>query len=228
MIKRVLSIIPARGGSKGLPGKNIIDLAGKPLIAWTIEASLKSKYIAKTVVSSDDEEILDISNNYGAEVLKRPNDLASDIATSELVVRHVIDCLESKGEKFDVVILLQPTSPLRTHEDIDNAFEIMFYSESTAVISVCEFDNKVLKSFIKDYDGFLSGIANDKYLFMRRQDLPEMFMPNGAIYIIDIESFNESKALFTSKTLPYSMSKMNSLDIDSQDDLKLAEKILLN
>jgi len=228
MIKRVLSIIPARGGSKGLPGKNIIDLAGKPLIAWTIEASLKSKYIAKTVVSSDDEEILDISNNYGAEVLKRPNDLASDIATSELVVRHVIDCLESKGEKFDVVILLQPTSPLRTHEDIDNAFEIMFYSESTAVISVCEFDNKVLKSFIKDYDGFLSGIENDKYLCMRRQDLPELFMPNGAIYIVDIESFNISKALFTSKTLPYSMSKMNSLDIDSQDDLKSAEKILLN
>jgi CMP-N-acetylneuraminic acid synthetase len=98
MTNRILSIIPARGGSKGLPRKNIVDLVGKPLIAWTIEASLNSKYITKTVVSSDDIEILDISIKYGAGVVRRPSELANDIATSESVVKHSIDYLESIGK----------------------------------------------------------------------------------------------------------------------------------
>ena len=104
MTKRILSIIPARGGSKGLPRKNIIDLAGKPLIAWTIEASISSKYITKTIVSSDDDEILEVSKKYGSEIVRRPDNLASDTATSESVVEHVIDYLKYKGEEFDIVV----------------------------------------------------------------------------------------------------------------------------
>ena len=134
MTKKVLAIIPARGGSKGLPRKNIADLAGKPLIAWTIEASLNSKYITKTMVSSDDKEILDISVEYGAEIIKRPENLASDDATSESVVKHAIDCLEATGEVFDIVVLLQPTSPLRNSKDIDNAIELMFSSDATSSV----------------------------------------------------------------------------------------------
>ena len=126
MTKRVLSIIPARGGSKGLSRKNIVNLAGKPLIVWTIEASLGSKYITKTVVSSDDKEILDISVEYGAEIIRRPDYLAGDTTTSESVVSHAIDYLQSTGEEFDIVVLLQPTSPLRNAKDIDNSFEKLF------------------------------------------------------------------------------------------------------
>jgi CMP-N,N'-diacetyllegionaminic acid synthase len=228
MTKRVLSIIPARGGSKGLPRKNIVDLVGKPLIAWTIEASINSKYITKTIVSSDDIEILDISIKYGAGVVRRPSELANDIATSESVVKHSIDYLKTIGEEFDIIILLQPTSPLRSSKDIDKAFGIMFNSDATAIISVCDFDNKILKTFVKNSNGFLQSISNKNYSFMRRQDLPEVFMPNGAIYIIDIKSFNKDKCFFTRKTLPYHMSEKNSLDIDLSRDLKLAQDIIKN
>jgi len=222
MTKRVLSIIPARGGSKGLPRKNIIDLAGKPLIAWTIEASLDSKYITKTIVSSDDKEILDIANNYGAEIIKRPDDLASDSATSEVVVKHVIDYLESTGEVFDIVVLLQPTSPLRSYKDIDSAFEAMFDSNATAIISTCKFNNKILKTFIKGSNEFLKGVSNNKYPFMRRQDLPSVYMPNGAIYIINVKSFREKDSFLTNKTLNYVMPQDRSIDIDILADIETA------
>jgi len=226
MTKKILSIIPARGGSKGLPGKNIANLAGKPLIAWTIEASLGSKYITKTVVSSDDKKILNISEEYGANTIRRPDDLASDVATSESVVKHAIDYLESMGEVFDIVILLQPTSPLRNCKDIDSAFEVMFDSSATAVISTCEFDNKILKTFIESSNGFLEGISNNKYPFMRRQDLPKVYMSNGSIYIIDTKTFKNVNSFMTDKTLNYLMPKKGSVDIDSSDDLIQVEKIL--
>ena len=226
MTKKILSIIPARGGSKGLPRKNIADLAGKPLIAWTIEASLNSKYITKTIVSSDDKEILDVAIKYGSEIIKRPDNLATDTATSESVVKHAIDYLESIGEVFDIVILLQPTSPLRNCKDIDSAFEVMFDSSATAVISTCEFDNKILKTFIESSNGFLEGISNNKYPFMRRQDLPKVYMSNGSIYIIDTKTFKNVNSFMTDKTLNYLMPKKGSVDIDSSDDLIQVEKIL--
>jgi len=226
MTKKILSIIPARGGSKGLPRKNIADLAGKPLIAWTIEASLNSKYITKTIVSSDDKEILDVAIKYGSEIIKRPDNLATDTATSESVVKHAIDYLESIGEVFDIVILLQPTSPLRDFKDINGAFESMFDSGATAVISTCEFDNKILKTFIESSNGFLEGISNNKYPFMRRQDLPKVYMSNGSIYIIDTKTFKNVNSFMTDKTLNYLMPKKGSVDIDSSDDLIQVEKIL--
>jgi CMP-N,N'-diacetyllegionaminic acid synthase len=226
MTKKILSIITARGGSKGLKRKNVVDLAGKPLIAWTIEASLDSKYITKTIVSSDDKEALDISKEYGANVVRRPDDLSSDSATSESVIKHTIDYLESMGEMFDIVILLQPTSPLRNSKDIDSAFEIMFNSDATAVISTSEFDNKILKTFLETPDGFLKGVSNNEYPFMRRQDLPAVYMSNGAIYIIDVNIFNKNLSFITDRTASYLMPANKSFDVDSESDLLSIEKLI--
>ncbi len=226
MIKKIVAIIPARGGSKGLPRKNIIDLAGKPLIAWTIEASLKSKYITKTIVSSEYEEILNFSKNYGADVIERPDNLASDTATSESVVDHMIDFLQCNGEEFDILVLLQPTSPLRTSIDIDSAFETMFDNNSTAIISVFETDNKILKSFKYGVNGYIEGISNNKYPFMRRQDLPKTYMPNGAIYIVNIDAFRASRGFMTDRTSCYVMPITRSLDIDTELDLRSIERII--
>jgi len=121
MTNKVLAVIPARGGSKGIPRKNIIEFYGKPLIAWTIESSINSPYITKTIVSSDDYEILNIAKAYQADTIKRPDNLATDFTTSEPVVKHAIDKLRSKGLDFDYITLLQPTSPLRDVSDINNA-----------------------------------------------------------------------------------------------------------
>jgi len=223
MTKNVLAIIPARGGSKGLPGKNIIDLAGKPLIAWTIEASLGSKYIAKTIVSSDSVEILEVSKKYGSEILKRPDELATDISSSEIVVKHAIESLE---EKFDYIVLLQPTSPLRDTINIDNAFEKLFSTDATALISVSEYDNKILKAFKENEFGYIEGISNNKYPFMRRQDLPKTYMSNGAIYIIKVDEFLRNNSFYTDNTVSFVMDEIKSLDIDTKEDLAKVEKYI--
>ena len=189
MTKKILSIIPARGGSKGLPRKNIADLAGKPLIAWTIEASLNSEYISKTIVSSDDDEILNISKKYNADIIKRPDELALDTTAIEPVIKHVVEELKIENLEYDYLVLLQPTSPLRYAKDIDNAFDMLFKNNATALISVCEIDNKILKAFKQNKDTFIEGISNNKYPFMRRQDLPKIYLSNGSIYIIKIDEF---------------------------------------
>ena len=140
MNKTFLAIIPARGGSKRLPRKNLLDLCGKPLIAWSIESALKSKYISKVIVSSDDEEILQISLNFGATVIKRPDELASDTATTFDAIEHTIKSLE----KYDYVVLLQPTSPLRDEKHIDKAIELLEEKDADAIISVCEVEHSPL------------------------------------------------------------------------------------
>ncbi len=226
MTKNILAIIPARGGSKGLLRKNIIDLAGKPLIAWTIEASLNSKYITKTVVSSDDDEILNISKQYKSDIIKRPSELSLDTTASEPVVKHAIENLK-KNENFDYLVLLQPTSPLRDVKNIDDAFDILFKSDANALISVVETNNKILKAFKQNKDGYIDGISNNKYPFMRRQDLPKIYLSNGAIYIIKIDEFLNNNSFFTNKTISYVMDNIKSLDIDTKEDLeKVKEHII--
>ena len=224
--KKVLSIIPARGGSKGLPRKNIIELKGKPLIAWTIESSLKSKYISKTIVSSDDEEILDISKKYNAQTIKRPEEFSNDEASSECVVLHTLEYLKKEGFEFDYVVLLQPTSPLRDEKDIDMAFEKLFEKEASALISVTVYDNKILKAFMLDSDGFMRGVSNNSFPFKRRQDLPKTYLSNGAIYIIKVKEFLKRESFYTDKTVSFVMSKEKSFDVDSIEDLKLIERQL--
>tara|TARA_B110000967_G_scaffold208664_1_gene261646 strand:+ start:2005 stop:2706 length:702 start_codon:yes stop_codon:yes gene_type:complete len=223
MTKKILAIIPARAGSKGLQRKNVIDLAGKPLIAWSIEASLKSKYISKTLVSSDDNEILNISKKYGADTLKRPDEFATDISSSEQVISHALNAI---NETYDYVILLQPTSPLRDVDDIDNAFKTFFSTDAKELISTSAIDNKILKAFKEKTNGFIEGISNNEYPFMRRQNLPKTFMSNGAIYIIKTDEFLKSNSFFTDKTISYLMDDMKSLDIDTLNDLEKIKKYI--
>ncbi len=225
--KKILAIIPARGGSKGLPRKNIIDLAGKPLIAWSIEAALESKYITTTVVSSEDKEILSVATQWGAEVIKRPDELAQDTTASEPVVTHALnEAMKQYDEEYDYLVLLQPTSPLRSAKHIDTALEKLFNSNADALISVCQYDKKVLKTFLQNEDGYLQGISNNSYPFMRRQDLPDVFMPNGAIYIIDVKIFQKHEKLFTSKTVAFTMDDKSSVDVDTLEDLQMIKKII--
>ncbi|RLA77108.1 MAG: acylneuraminate cytidylyltransferase family protein [Epsilonproteobacteria bacterium] len=223
MTKKILAIIPARGGSKGIPKKNIVNLAGKPLLAWTIKASLNSKYITKTVVSSDDINILNIAKKYKSDTIQRPSNLALDTASSEPVLLHLLKSLE---QKFDYLVLLQPTSPLRDSIEIDNAFNLFFKSDATALISVCRAENKMLKAFMEDDNGYIKGIVNNIYPFMRRQDLPNTYLSNGAIYIIKTSEFIKNSSLITDKTISYIMSEVKSIDIDNVDDLNRASRHL--
>ncbi|NUW68976.1 acylneuraminate cytidylyltransferase family protein [Vibrio coralliilyticus] len=223
----LLVIIPARGGSKGLPRKNILELAGKPLLAWTIEECLKCHFPIKVIVSSDDNEILEVAKSYGAETLKRPSVLASDTALSIPVMLHAVEALGSESENYPYIALMQPTSPLRRAKHIIEAYEKLLTEGASSVISVVEQKNNPLKSFIIR-DGCLRGISNDEYPFMRRQDLPPTFAANGAIYITAQEELCKSKSLMSSRVVAYEMNEIDSIDIDSSEDFESAEQIIFS
>lgn len=225
-IRKVLAIIPARGGSKGIPRKNIIPLAGKPLIAWTIEAAKKSKYIDKIIVSSDSEEILKVAAKFGAESIKRPAHLATDTAAPEPFIFQVMAYLKEKENYIpEIIVYLQPTSPLRTTEDIDSSIKLMLNKKATAVISVCEIEKKYLKTFVAEKSGHLKGSVNNKFPFMNRQQLPSVYMPNGTVFAITRKEFIKTGQLFSEKTAPYIMTAEKSFDLDTLDDLKKINRI---
>ncbi|MFA5879151.1 MAG: acylneuraminate cytidylyltransferase family protein [Candidatus Margulisiibacteriota bacterium] len=227
--KKILGIILARGGSKGIPKKNIYPLCGKPLIAYSIEASVGSKYISKTVVSSDDDEILSVSKRFGADTIKRPIALAADDSSSASAIKHAIDFLKAKGELYDILLLLQPTSPLRNSLDIDNAImAFLNHSQATSLISVYEPQHSPFLAFKETNDGYLESLVGDNNQFLRRQDLPKTYFPNGAIYIIFVNDFLDTNLLFTNKTIPFLMNKLKSIDIDTLEDLKEVENIMKN
>jgi len=223
---KTLSIIPARGGSKGIPHKNIIKVAGRPLIAWTIKASLNSKYITSTFVSSDDRDILEISKKIGARCINRPKKYSQDDSTMVSVINNCLDRMKKLNELYDVIILLQPTSPLRNYKDINKAFEIFFESDARALISGFEPEKSPYKSFLINKKGFLEGLINDKFPFMNRQNLPKTFYPNGAIYIFYVKDYLKYNSLFSPKTIPYFMSIEKSVDVDFIEDVKVIENIL--
>ena len=221
--KNFLAVIPARGGSKRLPGKNILDLCGKPIIAWSIEAGLNSSYIDKVVVSSDDDDILDTAKRFKAEIIKRPKQLASDTASSFDVVKHAIDNLES----YDYVVLLQPTSPLRNYQHIDKAIEFLEEKNADSVISVCETDHSPLWSNTLDDNLSMSSFIKNDVLNKRSQDLKKYYRLNGAIYICKIDKLIQEKGFFLKKNIfAYKMNRENSIDIDEEIDFKMCELIL--
>jgi len=220
MRKRFVAIVPARGGSKGLPGKNIADLCGKPLMAWSIEAGTGSRYVDKVVVSSDSGTILDVARAFGAEPLRRPDELATDSAPSEPLITHALGVLEARGERYDYVVLLQPTSPLRDAADLDRAVETLLARGAQALISVYEPLHTPYKAFKVRPDGRLEGLVDNETPFKRRQDLPPVYMPNGAIYITDADYFRESGRLFAPDTVPFVMPESKSPDIDTAEDLE--------
>ncbi len=226
MVKpNTLAIIPARGGSKRLPRKNIKSLNGKPLIYYTIRESFKSRYISKIVVSTEDEDIARISSKYGAKVIKRPKELSKDDTPSIDVVLHALSTLEVQDFKPDIVVLLQPTSPLRNSQDIDNAIELFMKSDCESVISVCEAEHSPYWSF-KVENGYLKPIFGEEYLRKRRQDLPKAYMPNGAIYVSTPEVLYRYRSFYCQKMIPYIMSLERSIDIDNEIDFLLAELLM--
>ena len=227
--KNVLGLIPARGGSKGLPRKNIKPLLGKPLIAWTIEQALASKYLDIVVVSTDDKEIAEISKKYGAEVpFIRPKELAEDNAKGIDVVLHAVDWLteNAKQKQYDLIILLQPTSPLRRSEDIDKAIELLFLREAKAIVSVCEVDHHPLWSNILPDDGCMKDFIKPEVMNKNRQELPKFYRLNGAIYMAYCDYLKKQKNFFCKKTFAYIMQKDKSIDIDSEIDFKLTEILM--
>ena len=221
--KTFLAIIPARGGSKRLPRKNILNLCGKPLISWSIEAGLKSKYIDKVVVSSDDTEILNISNELKVQVIKRPDELASDTSTSFDAVKHAIDNLES----YEYILLLQPTSPLRNENHIDKAIEILEEKNADAVVSVCEMNHNLLLSNTLDDSLSMEGFISDNLLSNRSKDLKKRYRLNGAIYLCKTDKLLKEKSFFLKKNIfAYVMNSNNSIDIDRKEDFELASLYL--
>ena len=190
--KTFLAVIPARGGSKRLPRKNVLDLNGKPLIAYSIEAGLKSKYIDKVIVTSDDDEILTISERYGADTIKRPDELASDTATTFDAIKHAME----NCERYDYIILLQPTSPLRNEKHIDEAIELLESKNADAVVSVCEMDHSPLWSNTLNDSLSMSDFLKDEVVNKRSQDLEKYYRLNGAIYICNIKKFLKEESFF--------------------------------
>jgi CMP-N,N'-diacetyllegionaminic acid synthase len=222
--KKILAIIPARGGSKRLPRKNILDLAGKPLIVWTIEAALKSNYIDRVIVSTDDEEIATISKSHGADVpFFRPVSLATDKAKSVDVVIDIINSLEERNELYDCAILLQPTSPLRNTDDINNACKLFFENDTNAVISVCKNEHNPLWSNTLPENMDMSMFIDRSIINKRSQDIKQYYRLNGAIYIFRTKMLADEGSFFIkNKCKAYIMSSENSVDIDTIDDFKLA------
>lgn len=216
---RFFCISLARGGSKGLPGKNIKQFNGKPLIAYTIEEALNSPYVEEIFVSSDSKDILKESVSYGASPLKRPEELATDEATSEDAIWfHLNNALKEKN--YDAVILLQPTSPLRKSSDINSAVEL-YKKNKSPVYSVTQLDISPFRSF-KIENNLLTPLF-DKEKKSRRQDEESTFAANGAIYIFDSQEFLENKKLPSENITPYIMDKKRSYDIDDYTDFLMAE-----
>ena len=221
----IISIIPARGGSKGIPRKNIKLLNGKPLISYSIDASNSCSLIDDTYVSTEDAEISEISKGNNAEVIERPDELAGDDSSSIDVILHVLDYLENKGELPDLFVLLQPTSPLRTSEDIEASINSFLESDCDSLVSVCALDHRSLLNFSLE-DGFLVQNNNESLFNSRRQDIPTHYSLNGAIYITTPEFIRKNKSFYSDKTIPHVMSKEKSIDIDTSFDFKLAEFLL--
>lgn len=222
----VIAIIPARGGSKGILRKNIQNIAGKPLLAWTIIAAKESLRFHRIVVSTEDAEIASVAKKWGAEVLERPFDLALDTTPTYPVLEHVVHKLLPEQEA--ILVLLQPTSPLRTTVHVQESLDLFLGSNKRAdcLISVYEPRHSPCKAFIQNHDGFLHGLMSEEAPYQRRQDLPRAFQPNGAIYIFRTSELIRQGRIPVNRVVPYVMPETISLDVDTWDDLRQVEHYL--
>lgn len=229
--KTFLAIIPARGGSKRLPRKNVLDLGGKPLIAWTIEAALGCAYLDELMVTTDDVEVAEVAKGYGAAVpFLRPAILASDTATSFDAIKHAIEFYRDElGKRFDYVVLLQPTSPMRSSKDISDAIGMLAHKGADAVISVCEADHSPLWMNTLPPDRSMAGFIRDEVKNKRSQDMETFYRLNGAIYICSVDKLLKQQTfLIDGSIFAYPMSAENSVDIDTKMDFLIATCILQN
>ncbi len=222
-----LAIIPARSGSKGLKDKNIKLLNGKPLMAYTIEAAIQSKMFDEVMVSTDSEEYADIAKKYGAKVpFMRSSELSNDTASSWDVVRDVLNKYKEAGKEFDTFALLQPTSPLRTAEDIVKGYKIINEKNANAIVAVCEVEHSPLWCNTLPDDLSMEKFIRPEILGLPRQSIPKYYRINGAIYIVKTEYFNKTKNIYSEKSFAFIMKKENSVDIDDEFDYFIAGNLL--
>ncbi|MFD1173234.1 acylneuraminate cytidylyltransferase family protein [Oceanobacillus picturae] len=226
--KKFLAIIPARSGSKGLKDKNVRQLKGKPMIAYTIEAAKDSKIFDEIIVSTDSEKYARISEEYGASVpFLRPMDLATDKSTSSDVILHTINELQKIGLKYDYFMLLQPTSPLRDTNDIINSVDLLFNKEANSIVSVTKVEHS--PHLMNELDDSLSMVdfLESKYN-KRRQELPSYYRLNGAIYLSNVDFYKKHNSYYKQKSYAYIMSNINSIDVDSFLDFQYVNTIMEN
>ncbi|WP_279117848.1 cytidylyltransferase domain-containing protein [Fusobacterium varium] len=224
MKEKILAIIPARSGSKGLKDKNIKMMNGKPMIAYTIEAAQNSKIFEDIIISTDSEKYAEIAKKYGGSVpCLRDKKLANDNAKSSDVILDILNRVE---KKYDLFILLQPTSPLRTEKNIIEAYKMYLEKKANSVVSVCEMEHSPLWANIlneeKRMDSFLRGIDVNG----NRQELETYYRINGALYIANVEYFKKYQNFYYKDSYAYIMEKENSIDIDDELDFKIAEYLM--
>lgn len=228
MSDNVVALITARGGSKTIPGKNLIDLGGKPLIQWTFDAAQASDRLSRIILSTDDTKIADYGKSAGIEVpFIRPSALAGDSTSHFSVIEHALDWLqEDMGKMPDYLVLLQPTSPLRTAADIDGAVSQALTSQADAVVSMCEADNHPWLTFKISEGGCVEEYLPADVVYKQRQSLPEAYALNGAIYVNKPASLLSHKTFTPPQTQAYVMPPERSLDIDTPWDLHLVKMLV--
>lgn len=228
---RTLYLIPARGGSKGLPGKNIRPLLGKPLIAWTIATALEAakERPGRVVVSTDDDTIASVAREHGAEVpFIRPSALATDTASSIDVVLHALDHLAALGEKFDLVCMLEATSPQRTSMDVVHALDRLTATpEAESIVGVCRSESGH-PSFLAKMDGrhFISPLQGEGFIFKRRQEIDDVYFFEGSLYIARTTTLRDRRGFYHERTLGYEMPKWKSFEVDDLTDFTIIEALM--
>ncbi len=221
----IVGIIPARGGSKGIPRKNLRDIAGKPLIAYTIEAARGAKLLTKVIVSTDDKEIAATATSHGAEVpILRPSELAKDNSPTIHAIQHMVRHIEDQGGKVDVAVTLQPTSPLRESVDIDGAVKILLDTGADSVISVTAAKYSPYLMFTLNGDRLVPFFGEETKI--RRQDLPKVYSLNGAIYVTRRDTLMKGNSLYGKDVRAYVMPEERSLDVDTLLDLRIIDLLL--
>lgn len=227
--KKTLAVITARGGSKGIPGKNIKMIAGKPLIAWSIAAADESQYLTRCIISTDYPDIIEVAKKYGGDVpFQRPDELAQDTTPHLPVMQHAVNWVkENNGEEYDYIMILHPTSPMRTGEDIDNCIKKIVDTDADSVISMVELANFSLKKLKKiENDLILPLVEEEGTSSSRRQELSKIYKRNAALYLTKTEVLMAGD-LFGKISRPYIMPEERSVDIDASIDFTIAECLLL-
>lgn len=225
----MIAIIPARGGSKGVRGKNIKEICGKPLIAYTIEAAKKAKGIDRVIVSTDNEEIAKVALQYGAEVpFIRPKELSLDNSLARDVYLHAIDFIRNKENvKIQKFMVLLPTAPMRKSKHIDEALKLFEQENAETLISMCEAETPVSWYFEMNLNRTIKNAGFDlENSLQNRQNNKKYYIPNGAIYILDYTLLKEKGTYYSNNSYAYIMTKKESVDIDTQDDFDYAEYLI--
>jgi N-acylneuraminate cytidylyltransferase/CMP-N,N'-diacetyllegionaminic acid synthase len=227
--KRILAIIPARGGSKGLPGKNIKMLNGKPLIGWTIEQAKNCGYIDEIFVSTDSREIAAVGEEFGIKISSlRPAELARDSSSSIDVILYTINLLEQEKEEFDIILLLEATSPLRDSEDLENALKMLVDTDGAeSIVGISRTENAHPTFLVSIGErNFIRPYGKSEFIFKRRQEIDDLYFFEGSLYISYVDSLKKRKSFYHEKTLGFEMPKYKSFEVDDIVDFKIIEALM--